>query len=1091
MYSIPIIKMIKRFTVAYLPVLIISFLLCVIHMPEAAGSRVQFEHVSVELGLSSSSVYAIEQTPDGYIWIGTQNGLERYDGYSFTLYSFKPGERNVLSNNWVKALATDKYGNLWVGTNNGLNRYNRFNDTFTTFFSDKSNPDTPPSDNIWNIYKDAEGVLWIGSNKGLSRFDEKTECFTSFSFTDPNSPNSKKWAVNTIADTDDGNLWVGTWGGGLFKFDKAKGTHEQVFFSAQGEKNNRNYLKAIYRDDAGRVWIGTNGGGLIALQVKTGKTTTYLHDSNDSTSLSDNTILSLYGDKLNGIAVGTYSGGLNFLSFDEPSKGFVCYKPDNRDSKSLQGNWITSIYRDQSGLLWLGHNNGVSKFRIEGPRFAHFKHTPGLHNSLPKCNVNCIFEDQDGLIWIGTWGGGLTCFNPLSGRYTHYLHNPKNKASIADNRVWSIVQDKEGALWIATSKGLDRLPKNGSQFEHIGEQEAWKFAEQLKSKNLSHLVIDKNDNIWISTWGSGQFIMNPKKRELSHFGYVPGDTNSLRTDQIKNLFIDSTGDVWICTSDRGLDHLRFDKNGNAKFTNYTYDPSNAESISSNSPIIVFEDSKARLWIGTDGGGLNLYNREKQTFSRVQMAGVKGLNSVPGILEDKRGNLWLSSNAGIVKFQPEKGTVKAYDMADGLQSTVFLHGQYKTKSGAMLFGGHNGFNMFEPEKLMDSDFVPSVQIHELKVFNETIVPGVLHKNADAGRLAILDKPLYLCDTIYLSYKDYVLSFGFASLDYNAPHKNKYAYMLENFESKWNFTDASQRFATYTNLNPGTYTLHVKASNSDGIWIEKAARLTLIIAPPFWETLWFRIVLLVSMGIVVFSVHRFWLRLRFDRLLATERIKTQETDKIRKRVAMDFHDEMGNQLASITALINLINIRKAKNEHHIDDLLAKLSQHAQSLFNGTKDFIWSIDPKSDHAEAILINIRDFAEDLFDSTSVNFYFQTTPEAKAISLLPGYSRHITLMCKELFTNIVKHAHAKNVYVSAQLTDIGLLIAIEDDGCGFDLEAHRAKGYGLNNLQVRANKIKASLCYTTAPGKGTRVEITITVPAIREKKNVDKLEFA
>jgi signal transduction histidine kinase len=431
------------------------------------------------------------------------------------------------------------------------------------------------------------------------------------------------------------------------------------------------------------------------------------------------------------------------------------------------------------------------------------------------------------------------------------------------------------------------------------------------------------------------------------------------------------------------------------------------------------------------------------------------------------------------------------MTDGLQGNTFHAGHCKTRDGAMLFGGHNGFNLFYPVAIKESSFRPPVLLSEMRIFNELIEVGKPHKNTFVGEHPVLNKPLFLCDELRLSYRDYILTLGFSSLDFSAPHKNKFAYMLENFEDEWNYTDASKRFATYTNLKPGEYIFKVKGTNSDGIWNERPASLKLIITPPFWQTWWFRTVAISFFFLIAYAVHRMWVQVKLENLLAMERIKIQEAEAIRKKVAMDFHDEMGNQLASITAIINLINIRQSKKEFYIDDLLTRLNQHAQTLFYGTKDFIWSIDPKSDKVEVILMNIKDFGEDLFDRTGISFHFIKELHDSNFTFPAGASRHITLICKEVFTNIVKHASCKSVNVKAVSQEGSLSISIKDDGCGFDMESLKRAGNGLENMRIRAKKINAEISIQSKPNLGTEITLHVLIPKKGEDKKKVVLDLA
>ncbi|MDO1448920.1 two-component regulator propeller domain-containing protein [Rhodocytophaga aerolata] len=1059
-------------------ILFCSGLTCNINSVFAQPKDIAFDHITIDKGLSSTSIYALAQTEDGFLWIGTQNGLNRYDGYSFKVFNYIPGTKTSLSNNWVKAICKDKHGHLWVGTSSGLNRFNRETEEFTTYFNHRYRKNSLADNNIWSMFVDREGTLWIGTNNGLSKYDEANDQFVNY-YTNNGTIEETSSAINTIIEDNFGNLWVGTWGSGMFLFNKKTGIFTNFVAITQQQLAANQLVKVLKFDSKGLLWIGTQDNGLHCYDSTSRKYTIYKYDKNNSLSINDNSVLSIKEDSRNNLWFGTYSGGINL--YNRNKKTFTRYQHDLFSPQSLQGEWITSFLEDMAGNIWVGHENGLSKFNPQGPKFLHYKHNPFEPNSIPNNNINVVFEDREGDVWFGTWGGGLSKFNLEKNTFTHFTHSPEDPSSIADNRIWGITEDSFGTLWIATSYGLDKIDKKTGRFLHFNQL---KVASKINYMALSSMTVDQQDRLWIGTWGNGVYVYDIRKDTIFHLLHNEDDNNSLSNDRIKHIFVDSRQNIWISTSEGGLDKITLDAKQKPHFLHYRYDVSKTHGIGSDSPWIVYEDRKGKIWVGTEGGGLSYMEPSGNTFRRIQTKGaVTFPTSIYGILEDNAGNLWLSSNNGIIHYNPATGQVKGYDVTDGLQSNVFFYGHCKTKSGAMIFGGHNGFNLFYPVKITESNFTPKVYFDELRVFNELIEVGKTHKSANSGQKPLLSKPLYLCKEIRLSYKDYILSFGFTSLDFTSPNKNKYAYMLENFEDEWNYTDGKKRYATYTNLPPGEYFLKVKGTNSDGVWNTEANTLKIIITPPFWQTWWFKTLAGSILLLIAYTIHKVWVQVKLENLLALERVKAQEAEAIRKKVAMDFHDEMGNQLASITAIINMINIRQSKKEFYIEDLLSRLNQHAQTLFYGTKDFIWSIDPKSDKLEVILLNIKDFGEDLFDKTGISFTFQNELDNQDFIFAGGSSRHITLICKEIFTNVVKHAHCQNVQVKVTSPNQHLNISIKDDGCGFEMKGSKKHGFGLENMRSRAKKINGYIDIESKPGLGTEITLRVLIP----KKGEDK----
>jgi signal transduction histidine kinase/ligand-binding sensor domain-containing protein/DNA-binding response OmpR family regulator len=864
----------------------------------AQPQNIKFTHLSVEQGLSSSSVFAISQTDEGFLWVGTQNGLHRYDGYSFKVFNFIPADTTSLSNNWVKALCTDRSGNLWVGTSNGLNRYNRTTEKFGAYLARPGDPGSIADNNIWSLYCDAGGTVWIGTNNGLSRYNPAQDRFDSYQITAPGGPVNN--AINAIAEDQQGILWAGTWGGGLYRFDRQRGTFTSFATPTGATPTAGQFVKALKFDRNGRLWIGTQGNGLHLYEPATGKYTVYKHSPRDNASLGDDAVLSLLEDSQGGLWIGTYNGGIAYYQDGK----FIRFQSDILDPNSLHGTWITSLFEDRSGVIWSGHDNGLSKFAPKSQKFLLFRHNPLKANSPPKSNINVIFEDRDGLLWLGTWSMGLCSFDVKTGTFTRYEHSPDNPRSLRDNRIWGISEDAGGTLWIATSGGLDKFDKQSGVFRHDADVLGDATANAMQQAPLSYITTDKNGSFWIGTWGGGLYVHDPNRKRTLHLKHESGNPNSLSNDRVKHIFVDSRGTAWISTLEGGLNRLTLDDRDRPVFKHYQYNVRNTTGLGSNSPVVVFEDSKKRLWVGTEGSGLHLFDRQTEAFKHITTLGaVSYVNSVLGILEDKAGNLWLGTNRGIIHYYPRSGQARLYDISDGLQSNIFLTGHCKTRDGAMLFGGHNGFNLFRPEQFGENRFTPPVLINELRLFNKLVEAGRLRPEDDEP---VLREPLHLSREIILTHKDYILSFGFTSLDFTAPHKNRYAYRLENFEDRWNYTDAGQRQATYTNLSPGEYIFTVKGTNSDGAWNEQPATLRVRVLPPWWQTWWaYTLYGLMAVGALLqlrqYTVRRERLKneLELERL---ESEKLHEVDQMKSQFFTNISHEFRTPLTLILGTLS---------------------------------------------------------------------------------------------------------------------------------------------------------------------------------------------
>lgn len=792
----------------------------------AAGGDLKVERISLGEGLSQSSVNTILQdSKHGFMWFGTQDGLNKYDGYSFKVYKYDPLDANSLSDNFIQTLYEDKAGNIWIGTlNGGLNRLDRHDGYFVHYKNDPGRQDSLSDNFVKCIYEDSRGFLWVGTEKGgLNRFDRETGKFTRYQH-DPHSPHSlSENQINAIYEDSDGDLLVGT-ANGLNKMDREKGTFVR-YQNKPGKAGSlsHNDVRCIYEDERGILWIGTYGGGLNKYDKKEGTFTSFQNDSSNVKSLSSNLICAMYPDPSGGFWLGTYGGGLNF--FDQSSGSFVRYNHTPDDHTSLSNNFIISIYADRQGILWFG-SEGAGINKVMTVKFKHYRHDPGNPNSLKDPSVWHIYEDKAGMIWIGSLTG-FTKFDRSRGLFTRYLVNNERPES-SENDVRVFLEDGDGEFWLGTQGGLFLFDRKTGKCRKYQNNAA--ILQELSGKGIWQIYQDRWGLIWIGTEHDGLFKLNKKNGAITRYRYDPLDSNSLGYDLITYIFEDRKGILWIGTRGGGLSRYNREED---KFFTYKRNGYSTNSLSENYVWSIYEDSKGTLWVGSTGG-LNKFHRDKDTFTVYTEKDGLPNNSVYGILEDKVGYLWLSTNKGISRFDPRTGHFKNYDVSDGLQSNEFDAWAFlRSSNGEMFFGGINGLNSFYPSKIRDSSYIPHIVLTSLKVFDKELR---------------LDKPLMKLREINLSHKDNFISFEFSALDFSNPDKIQYAYKLEGFDKDWVFS-GTRRYASYTNLEGGRYVLRIRATNSDGVWNEEEIVLNINIAPPPWKTWWaYGIYLLALVGMV---------------------------------------------------------------------------------------------------------------------------------------------------------------------------------------------------------------------------------------------------
>lgn len=1019
-------------------VLLVLLILTNSELSFAQTSDIELDNISLEQGLSQSTVFAIVQDAQGFMWFGTQDGLNRYDGYSVKVFRHNPANSKTICGNSIRTLMCDSRGDLWIGTeNSGVDRFVCKENRFYHFVHSSDNSSLS-SNYVTSLYEDFNKNIWVGTGRGLNLLDRGSGKFKHFSFgKDSNKLNNA--IIWGISEDKKGNLWLAA-SIGLLRVkmnDLLKGIMQPDYYLYQNSLSNpgsisANNVTAVCFDRNGLLWASTVNG-LNRLDQHTNKFTSFKHDAGNPNSLPGDIIISMKLDSQGELWIAAYDAGL--IKYNSLENKFERYTADA----------LWTVYEDNSGILWTGtYSSGVKIFNRKKNRFRlhHSFYNANSNNSLNNNIVFSVLKDSDSDIWIGTYGNGLLCIDHNTEKITKYTTNAKDHTSLSSNRIFSLAESPGGKIWIGTEGGglncLDKKTGKFSQFTSGEDKE-----NSVLQNEIQILYYDsKLNSLWMGYLGNGLSKLDLTKKKFTHFPYESGSERSFANSHITSIYRGCRSGLLVGTQKSGIFHF---PDSGEMFERINIPGTNLAEHGVHS---LYEENSGILWIGTIGYGLLRY--EPKTKVLVTFKEEDGLpnSTIYSVLPDQSGNLWLSTNKGISKFNPTTRIFKNYDEYDGLQSDEFNSAAYYVGSDhELIFGGINGFNAFYPQDIQDNKFIPPVYFTTFRVFNEAL---------------LLPNPISAGTRIELSYSQNFLSFEFVGLNYTSPQKNMYAYRMEGFDKEWHMVPASQRFASYTNLNPGEYVLHVKASNNDGVWNEAGTTLFIIINPPFWMTWWFRISVLLF--IIVTTVFAYNYRVR----------KIRQIDLTRLRIARDLHDEVGSDLGGIA----LITQRLQKNSNLPENIKGELGEINIAAFQTAeklRDIVWFVNPEHDDAEHLILRLKDLAGRLLKDEEYTFHIEGNVAFQGFDL--DSRRQLYLIIKEGLYNIVQHAEATKVNIHIKQDHKWLQIIISDNGKGFTIPTgsnFALSGMGLKNIKRRAEKMKGKLEISTQEGCGTTITLTL-----------------
>lgn len=867
-----------------------AYLTCIIYLwiiilntKTIFAQTVSFDHYSVQDGLSQSEIICIFQDSRGFLWFGTQNGLNRFDGYTFKKYIRDPADIRSISNNWIFSIAEDKGGNLLVGTKGGLNKLDIETDCFT-LLRHKSVNSIIGDNFVYGLVTD-DTCIYINTPPVLTVINSETGSLRSyqnnFSYSgalyDRGSP---------IIRSKSGNLWIGTHNG-LYSFDPSSGKFSEY---CHNEKDNQtvshNHIAALYEDSKGNILIGTENG-LNILDPGTKRVFRYFHNDKDPYSLSHNFIRSVYRDHKGIIWIGTEGGGLNKMHFNDKTGAamFEHFRSSTDISFSISHDIVYALLEDRSENLWIGTISGINKTSLKKKNILYYKraNNPDFYD-IPDNIIASVYKDKQGRLWIGSWGKGLFILDRNTREIRHYKSEYSGKLHIPGDHVHVIFEDSKERIWIGTRNGVSIFDNIRGQF--IPAHEYFNIPDYncFGNTRVYCMMEDFCGRMWIGT-GNGIRILDGNEKSIMSLKAGPEETLPLCSNLVYSILQDHENEVWIATSE-GLNRYFPEEN---RMIAYVSSYTNPNAVCDNFTISLHEDIHRNIWIGTVSG-LNKFNKSDSVFHYFSSKdGLPG-NIVYDIIEDSKQNLWFSTGSGLAFLNQEKEP-EEFQVVDELRGLEFnLKAVYRSSDGEMFFGGIDGLLSFYPDSLKQNSYIPPIRITSFEKEKE----GIREK-------INLNK-----DEIILSYKDYAFIIEFSALDYTYSQRNRYSYKMEGISDRW-IELGNQHLVHFTNLSSGKYVFHVKGSNNDGIWNEEGTSIRIRINPPWWRSRYafaaYVLLLLMSVFLIIKIRERNLIK---DKRILERKVKERTAElALQKSRVEESEEKLGSVIRSLDDLVFVLD------------------------------------------------------------------------------------------------------------------------------------------------------------------------------------------
>jgi ligand-binding sensor domain-containing protein/two-component sensor histidine kinase len=1007
----------------------------------AQDHQLYFEKITTENGLSHNKVNCIIKDTRGFIWLGTDDGLNRYDGNKFTIYRNEPADNNTISGNIITDLLEDNKGIIWIATaDGGITKYNY----------------RLPPQQQFKQYKNLPG----------------------------NANSIPSNVINKMLEDRYGYLWLATSGQYLLRFNKQTQKFEQPIKSGI-----RTFL-SLSLASGDTLWAGRQGGGMLTINIKTLAYQTDKRYDDLYAKLPHTTVSSLFTDSKKNIWYGSWDRVLyQFNAIDRKEHVFE----QTNEKGSFVNDEVLGFAEDKKGDLWMaGRYNGLHTYNSKNRRFYHYPHNPALEGTVAANRVNCVFIDEGGIIWIGT-SKGVSIGKPFQQQFTQSFLPKINDRNIA---IYDFYKNGKGDLWVATNNGV-YIRKHGEQlFTHrsivykgnellvsrffksskgdyyigtdyslfmfnpenfsiqlLPNTEKDGVMKQIYKSNIVSIVehqVEDKPSIFVAPYGHfiAYYDLN-EQRWVSRLDSTKKiiDAFNIADNLIRKIYKTSSGNLWMATAKEGL--AEWVTNSSPRLKYHKNNPQIAGGLSNNNVYDMVEDQKGNLWVSTFGGGLNYFNTTSKKATHINASN----NLLEGVETDTEGNVWMVGNGNLHKYNITTKTHSTFKLPDvekigGIQGRICKDGD-----GNLYVSGTNYFIEFNPLQIQENNWQPKVFFTDFKIFNQSY------------------SDLLLSEKVSLRHNQNFVSFEFAAPDYSSGNPVHYQYMLQGFDRTW-VDNGTETRASFSNLAGGDYVFKVRATNKPGVWSDQFATIRLTIIPPVWKRWWFYAVCALLAAGIGYAVYRYRIN---------ELIKRQE---IRNKIAQDLHDNVGSTLSSISIYSQVAKIyKKQDKEQQLQETLEKISETSGEMISEMNDIVWAINPRNDHMEVMMQRMESYAKPLLSAKEIQFSFEYDASVKSLNLDMTKRKNFYLIFKESVNNILKYANCKNVQVSVYLRNNQLEMKIKDDGAGFDVEqmkmlaAKSLSGNGLNNMKRRATEIKGECLIESKPGMGTSVVLRFPIP--------------